>query len=86
MLFIGKNFLSNTGSEAAAVTGISFTAVSFSKQFIATHPFIILINEHTTGAILFMGRMCSPLTKNGLVDVTSGPHCDNSFSGSGQLD
>ena len=74
------------GSEAAAVTGIVFTAVSFPKEFMATHPFIVLIKEHVTGTILFMGRVCSPSAKSGIVDVTSGPHCNSLFSGSGQSD
>ena len=74
-----------SGSEGAAVTGVTFSAVSFPPVFRASRPFIFLISEHTTGAILFMGRMCSPLIKTGMIDITSGLHCDNSFSaGSGE--
>lgn len=80
------NILLHTGSEAAAVTGITFDAVSFPPEFKADHPFIVLISEHTTGAILFMGRLCSPLTNSGMVDITTGPHCDSSFSGNGPSD
>ena len=60
------------GSVAAAVTGVVFNAVSFPPEFIVNHPFIVLIKEHTTGVILFMGRVCSPLTEDGMVDITSG--------------
>lgn len=73
------SFTARVGSEAAAVTGITFSGVDFLIQFKASHPFIVLITEQSTGAILFMGRMCSPLSRN------SAPDCDF-FSGSGQSD
>ena len=67
------------GSEAAAVTGVTFMAVSFIEEFRASHPFIFLITERSTGAVLFMGRVCSPYGSQ-----CGGPSCDNSFSGSGR--
>lgn len=45
------------GTEAAAVT----TAVLQSRpQFVANHPFMFLIQDDKSGAILFMGRMSNP--------------------------
>lgn len=86
-LSTNNHVLFHLGSEAAAATKTEFTAVSFPDEFKASLPFIVLINEHTTGAILFMGRLCSPLTKNGLVNINSGPYCGgNSPPGSGQSD
>ena len=67
------------GSVAAAVTGISFIAVSFMEEFIASHPFIVLITDHRTDAVLFMGRVCSP-------QGSSKSEHDKSFTGSGQSD
>jgi len=82
-----NHILFHLGSEAAAATEIVFKAHSFSDEFKASSPFIVLISEHTTGAVLFMGRLCSPLTKSGLVNINSGPYCGgNSPPGSGQSD
>lgn len=74
------------GTEAAAVTGVTFDAVSFPLEFKVNRPFIVLINEHITGTILFMGRVCSPLAKKESFDITSASelNCENSFSGNGQ--
>ena len=76
------------GSEAAAATGGLITIISF-NEFQVTRPFIVLINEHTTGAILFMGRVCAVQGKMEPIVITSGPHCNDknvvmSGSGSGQ--
>nr|XP_033785715.1 serpin B4-like [Geotrypetes seraphini]XP_033785716.1 serpin B4-like [Geotrypetes seraphini]XP_033785717.1 serpin B4-like [Geotrypetes seraphini] len=50
------------GTEAAAATGITIVPLSLPIrfQFIADHPFIFLIIDNTTKAILFYGRYCSP--------------------------
>jgi serine protease inhibitor len=52
------------GTEAAAATAVPVAAAEgFGeeiKEFIADHPFIFLIRERQSGAILFMGRMMSP--------------------------
>ncbi len=52
------------GTEAAAATGIgmmtSAAAPSTLKVFTADHPFIFLIQEKSTGEILFMGRVTDP--------------------------
>ena len=52
------------GTEAAAATGIMMEKVSFilkQEVFKADHPFIFLIQERTTGYILFMGKVANPL-------------------------
>ncbi len=52
------------GTEAAAATGVIMGATSVGpsqvKTFNADHPFIFLIQDKTTGAILFMGRVNDP--------------------------
>lgn len=50
------------GTEAAAATAviIKITALPDAKIFRADHPFIFLIQERGTGAIVFMGRVINP--------------------------
>lgn len=55
------------GTEAAAATAVIFEVVITSvripeptPQFRADHPFIFLIQERTTGNILFMGKVANP--------------------------
>jgi len=49
------------GTEAAAATAVGgMVAMSMPPSFIADHPFIFLIQEKTTGTILFLGRMSDP--------------------------
>ncbi|MDR2890652.1 MAG: serpin family protein [Alistipes sp.] len=50
------------GTEAAAVTiiGMETTALPSEPVFFANRPFLYLIRERSTGAILFLGRMDSP--------------------------
>jgi serpin B len=53
------------GTEAAAVTTIGITATmapspTLPVQFFANRPFLYLIKEKSTGAILFIGRMDEP--------------------------
>ena len=48
------------GTEAAAVTVISIDATSMPPSFFADRPFLYLIKEKSTGAILFIGRMDEP--------------------------
>jgi len=51
------------GTEAAAATAVVMTLGGASSPgFIADHPFIFLIRDRETGAILFMGRMMDPST------------------------
>jgi len=54
------------GTEAAAVTVIgmettAFPSPSIPVQFFANRPFLYLIKEKSTGAILFIGRMDEPV-------------------------
>ena len=51
------------GTEAAAVTVIDTAAVSgppAPPKFVADHPFIFIIQDDESGAILFMGRLSDP--------------------------
>jgi serpin B len=61
---IHKTFLEVTeeGTEAAAVThvGGGFGGAMVAPEFIANHPFLFLIRDQQTGAILFLGRFAKP--------------------------
>jgi serine protease inhibitor len=48
------------GTEAAAATGIVVTTERDHWEFKADHPFLFLIRDKPTGAILFMGRYSEP--------------------------
>ena len=51
------------GTEATAATGIGMTmGLSPKPIFCADHPFIFIIQDRVTGAILFMGRVMNPTT------------------------
>jgi serpin B len=54
--------VSEEGTEAAAATGVvmTLTAMPTKKIFMADHPFIFIIMDRTTGAILFLGRVANP--------------------------
>ena len=51
------------GTEAAAVTEVWY-ADSIPPMFIADRPFIVVIHEQSTGAILFIGRISNPEWQN----------------------
>ncbi len=47
------------GTEATAATA-AMMGRSMPKQFIIDHPFIFLIQDTSTGSILFIGRVLNP--------------------------
>jgi serpin B len=56
------------GTEAAAATAVvmSLTSVKSTPSFLADRPFIYLIRDRITGAVLFMGRVMDPADKGNL--------------------
>lgn len=56
--------VSEEGTEAAAVTSIGIEATSVHAggivQFVADHPFLAVLRDDRTGAILFMGQVTDP--------------------------
>jgi serine protease inhibitor len=64
---IHKSYIdvNETGTEAAAVTGIVFTTTSAGEEppvvpFFVDRPFVYAITENSTGAILFIGEVRNP--------------------------
>jgi serpin B len=59
---VHKSFLKidEKGTEAAAATGIELRGERGGAGFRADHPFLLLIRDKPTGAILFMGRVAEP--------------------------
>ncbi|MEX2215030.1 MAG: serpin family protein [Phycisphaeraceae bacterium] len=56
--------VNESGTEAAAATGISVGVLSAPASeptvFKADHPFLFVIRDNATGAVLFMGRVMNP--------------------------
>lgn len=50
------------GTEAAAATGIVVNRISAPPSFVADRPFMFLVHDGETGAILFMGSISDPST------------------------
>ena len=65
-LFISKALhqayveVNEEGTEAAAATAIIMDLSFMPDNFMADHPFVFLIQEEETGAIIFMGRVMNP--------------------------
>jgi serpin B len=59
---VHKTFLSidEKGTEAAGATGIEIRLERGGPVFRADHPFLFLIRDKSTGAILFLGRIAEP--------------------------
>jgi serine protease inhibitor len=54
--------VNEAGAEAAAATGVTVGELSVELNvFRADHPFLFLIRDHHTGAILFLGRLVNPV-------------------------
>jgi serpin B len=67
---IHKAFIAvdEAGTEAAAATAVMMRAMSIridppATDFIADHPFVYLLVDKTSGAILFIGRVTDPTTE-----------------------
>jgi serine protease inhibitor len=52
--------VSETGTEAAAVTHLGTEAAASPESFDADHPFLFLIRDRGSGTILFLGRLADP--------------------------
>ena len=48
------------GTEAAAVTSVGIGVTSVPQSFNVNRPFIFMIREQNSGAILFMGKVMNP--------------------------
>ncbi|WP_428236077.1 serpin family protein [Gracilimonas sp.] len=48
------------GTEAAAVTSVGVGVTSMPQTFSVDRPFVFMIREHNSGAILFMGKVKNP--------------------------
>ena len=57
-----KTFLKidEKGTEAAAATGVVISMERGGPYFRADHPFLALVRDRQTGAILFIGRIAEP--------------------------
>ncbi len=52
------------GTEAAAATAVLMKRGAPPESFVANHPFLVLIRDTRTGAIVFMGRVSDPSAGN----------------------
>jgi serine protease inhibitor len=59
---IHKTFLevNEEGTEAAGATAVEMGRVSGPPAFIVDRPYVIVLRERTSGAILFIGRIAEP--------------------------
>jgi serpin B len=48
------------GAEAAGATGVVVVPDSLPPAFVADHPFLFMIYDHVTEAVLFIGRVADP--------------------------
>ena len=52
--------VNETGTEAAAATAVGVRLTSMPSQFVIDRPFLFVIRENGSGAILFIGRVVRP--------------------------
>lgn len=50
------------GTEASAATSVEISYTSFKPGFYLTRPFVYIIYEQNSGAILFMGKLFNPIS------------------------
>ena len=50
------------GTEAAAATAVIVGRVSVPEYLEVNRPFVFVIRDRATGAVLFMGRLSRPVT------------------------
>ncbi len=53
--------IKHNSTEAAAVTSVSVKVVSAPPSMRIDRPFIFVIRERTSGALLFMGKIVEPV-------------------------
>ena len=53
--------VNEAGTEAAAVTAVEFVNTSVPPAFMANRPFLFVIQEESTGVVLFMGKINNPI-------------------------
>lgn len=52
--------IDETGTEAAAATGVVVQAVSAPSPVVVDRPFLFVVRDEPTGAVLFLGRVTDP--------------------------
>ncbi|ELW72578.1 heparin cofactor 2 [Tupaia chinensis] len=57
----GTITVNEEGTQAAAVTTVGFMPLTTQVRFSVDRPFLILVYEHRTSCLLFMGRVANPL-------------------------
>jgi len=48
------------GTEAAAATSVEVSLGSMPEEIVVDRPFIFVIHDHHSGALIFMGKVVDP--------------------------